>query len=171
MSYFRVKLAEKDDPSELTNSVEWREWECQAPISKVGPPSPSTSQQRWSFLFFISLTEVGVKARVRGFSLRQDRVDKAEAPPPQIILPHWLWLYLTSPGRSGRLQEWLVWGLNTSTLTPTEVLGSPPVIITPGTKYYSMFVIYKVYKVLRLVWKHLEEPVLKFYWGFSVVKK
>ena len=44
VSYCRVKLAEEDDPSELTNSVE--RGEEPPPISKVGPPSPSTSQHR-----------------------------------------------------------------------------------------------------------------------------
>ena len=130
-SYCRLKLAEEDNPSELTNSVE--RGESVPPISKVGPPSPSTSQHRWSCLSSTSLTEVGVKVPVKGFSFRQDRSDD-EDPPPQIIFRHWLCPTLTSPGRSGRLQEWLVWGLNTSTLTPEE-LGLPPVIITPGTKY------------------------------------
>ena len=41
-SYFKVKLAEEDEPSEVTNSVE--RLEVWPPISKVGPFSPSTSQ-------------------------------------------------------------------------------------------------------------------------------
>ena len=42
--YSRVKLAEEDDPSWLTNSVERSE--SSPPISKVGPVSPSTSQHK-----------------------------------------------------------------------------------------------------------------------------
>ena len=87
MSYCMVKLAEEDNPSELTSSVE--RGEKPPPISKVGPPSPSTSQHRCSDLSSTSLTEVGVKAPVRWFIFRQDRrVDGDEKnPPPQIILP------------------------------------------------------------------------------------
>ena len=42
--YSRVKLVEEDEPLELTNSVE--RGEEPPPISKLGPPSPSTSQHR-----------------------------------------------------------------------------------------------------------------------------
>ena len=44
VSYVKVKLAEDEEPSWLTNSVERLEWI--PPISKVGPFSPSTSQHR-----------------------------------------------------------------------------------------------------------------------------
>ena len=48
VSYVKLKLAEEDDPSELTNSVD-RSDQILPPISKVGrlgpgPFSPSTSQ-------------------------------------------------------------------------------------------------------------------------------
>ena len=44
VSYFKVKLAEEEEPSELTNSVERSE--SRPPINKVGPFSPSTSQHK-----------------------------------------------------------------------------------------------------------------------------
>ena len=135
--YCRGKLAEEDKPSLLSSSVVRRD---KPPISKVGPPSPSTSQHRCWDLSSTRLTEVGLKAPVRGFSFRQDRrIDDIQ--PPQSICPQSVWLDLLSPGRSASLQECLVWGLNTSTLTPTSALGLPPAIMTPGTKYIYQFTI------------------------------
>ena len=131
--YSRGKLIEEDKPSGLTSSVE--RGEELPPSNKVGPPSPSTSQHKCQALASTRLTEVGLKAPVRGFSFRQDcRVDDVR-PPPHSICPQSVCHLLTSPGRSARLQECLVWGLNTSTLTLYASLGVPPVIITPGTKY------------------------------------
>ena len=72
-----------------------------------------------------------MKAPVRGLNIRQDRcVDDSQ--PPHRRRPHWLCFNLTTPGRSARWQLFLVLKLNTSTFTPTESLGSPPVIRTPG---------------------------------------
>ena len=80
VSYVKVKLAFDEEPSGLTNSVERSEYS--PPISKVGPPSPSTSQHKCLILSSLSLTEVVVKAPVRGFNIRQDcRVDEEEPPP------------------------------------------------------------------------------------------
>ena len=58
--YCRGKLAVEDKPSELSSSVEREDFS--PPISKVGPLSPSTSQQRWPYLASTRLTEVGLKA-------------------------------------------------------------------------------------------------------------
>ena len=44
VSYFRLKLAEVDEPSALTNSVDRKDFF--PPISKVGPSSPSTFQHK-----------------------------------------------------------------------------------------------------------------------------
>ena len=54
--FCRGKLAVEDKPSGLTSSVE--RGDKAPPISKMGPPSPSTSQQRWLSLHSSSLTEV-----------------------------------------------------------------------------------------------------------------
>ena len=144
VSYSKVKLAEEDDPSELTDSVERGvsrpPISVLPPINKVEPFSPSTSQHKWPCLFFLSLTEVGVKSPVRGFNIRQDRsVEDVSRPPPHRRWPHWLCPKLpsySSPGRSGRRQVFLVLILKTSTFR----LGRwswdlPPVIMTPGRKY------------------------------------
>ena len=139
VSYCRGKLAEEDKPSELSSSVEREDFS--PPISKSGPPSPSISQQRWPYLASTRLTEVGLKAPVWGFSFRQDRsVDNVHIP-PHSIRPQSEWATLTSPGRSASLQECLVWGLNTSTLTPTSSLGLPPAMMMPGTKYWHQLTI------------------------------
>ena len=42
--YCKSKLAEEVKPSELTSSVEWSD--KIPPMSKIGPPSSSTSQHR-----------------------------------------------------------------------------------------------------------------------------
>ena len=97
--FCRGKLAVEDKPSGLTSSVE--RGDKAPPISKMGPPSPSTSQQRWLSLHSSSLTEVGVKVPVRGFSFRQDCCVSDEGPPQRRSLQR-LCEYLAPPGKSRR---------------------------------------------------------------------
>ena len=152
--YCRAKLALEVRPSGLTSSVELGEPSVyKPPINKTGPPSPSTAQQRCSDLHSPSLTEVWLKAPVRGFSFRQDSCDEYNrcvevSPPPQSICPQRVWRHLAPPGRSASVQECRVRGLNTSTLTPALALGRPPAIMKPGTKY--------IYQLTNIHWRHME---------------
>ena len=141
MPVSREKLLDEVSPSEPTNSVELGEWK--PPSNNAGPPFPSTSQHTWMVLLFTSRIEVGLKTPVRGFSFRQDRSspEKTLVKPPQRRLLQRLCWYLPLPGgRSTRRQEWRVWGLKTSTLTPTDFTGNPPAMITPGTKCIHILV-------------------------------
>ena len=85
--YWRLNLAEEDQSSELTNSVEA---EFQPPRSRMSPPSPLISQHKWPNLFSTSLTGVAVKSPVRGSNLRQDcsNDDSELGDPPQRRWPH-----------------------------------------------------------------------------------
>ena len=131
--FCRGKLVDEETPSGLTSSVE--RGDAQPPISNMAPPS--TAQHRWRLLSCTKLTEVSLQDPLIGFILRQDR-DPPYPPQRSPGLPQCVWRDLSS-GRSGRRQEWWVWGLNTSALLPTDPLGWwPPVIIIPRNKciYY-----------------------------------
>ena len=134
----RKKPLDEISPSDSINSVEWGE--KSPPINHIVPPSPSTGQHKWFSLSSTSRSEVGVKAPVSGFIFRQDCVVEERQQPPQRRSRQRLCKYLVLPGRSARRQEWRVWGLKTSTLTPTVLLGKPAVMITPGTKCIHILV-------------------------------
>ena len=148
MLYSRGKLVDEETPSGLTSSVE--RGDSQPPISKI--PSPSTAQHWWEDLSSNKLTEVSLQDPLIGFILRQDR---STPYPPQSSpgLPQWVWAPLSS-GRSGRRQEWWVWGLNTSTLLPTDSLPPPPVIIIPRNKCIYYFSVYNIQ------WQHRYKSAL-----------
>ena len=122
-------------PSDPTISVELGE--SSPPINNKEPPL--SSQQKWDDLLSNSWTGVGLKTPVRWFSFRQDWLLSGSQQPPQRRFLQWL-CDLRALGRFSRRQEWRVWGLKTSTLTPTVLLGKPAVMITPGTKCIHILV-------------------------------
>ena len=142
MLYSKGKLADEETPSALTSSVE--RGDTRPPISNMASPSPV--QHWWEDLASTKLTEVSLQDPLIGSSLMQDRSTPYPclSYPPQRSpgLPQCVWLDIFS-GRSGRRQEWWVWGLNTSTLLPTDSLGLPPVIIIPRNKCIYYFSVYK----------------------------
>ena len=76
--YSNVKLSEEVLPSALTSSVVVPEYS--PPMSRTSPSSPP--QQRYPYLFCLSVTEVVVNCPVVGFNNRQDcRVDESQFPP------------------------------------------------------------------------------------------
>ena len=66
--YFNVKLSEEVLPSALTSSVVVPEYS--PPMSRTSPSSPS--QQVWTALLCLSVTEVVVNCPVVGLNNRQD---------------------------------------------------------------------------------------------------
>ena len=138
LSFSRENPFKEVSPSELINSVDLGE--TVPPNNNWEPPSPSGGQHKWFSLSSTSRSEVGVKAPVSGFIFRQDCVVEEPQQPPQRRSRQRLCKYLVLPGRSARRQEWRVWGLKTSTLTPTVLLGKPAVMITPGTKCIHILV-------------------------------
>ena len=136
--FCRRKLVDEETPSGLTSSVVLGD--LRPPISNMVPPSEA--QHRWRLLSSAKLTLASLQDPVIGSSLMQDR--PAPNPPQRSPgLPQCVWPDLSS-GRSGRRQEWWVWGLNTSTLLPTEPLGQPPVIIIPRNKCIYDFLVYNI---------------------------
>ena len=164
--YCKVKLAEEVKPSELTSSVERPEYP--PPMSNIGPPSPSTSQHRWSNLTSTSLTEVVEKVPVE-FIIRQDCIESGF--PPQSRWPQWEWYHQPLPGRSESWQLLWLTGLYTSTFRPTESLGDPPLIMTPGTKCIDQItIVYLIsfiwFRFTFSRWRQNRQKLIGFYFIF-----